>query len=684
MKLLDTQRFRAVLVRLLFTVGVVLLLGALIPLPALAGNLGAASPVAKIHLPKSPLSSSVLVARAIRSGKLQPSSQGTGTTSVSSTPTCSPTPCVLSNVQASQGKKPVNEDPIAANPNSAQQLLTGGNDYNCSSLLGFFASGNGGSSWNHTCMNTPAGDPFGCGDPGVGYDLSGAAYITGIASSSSYCFPGVIAFEKSTDNGQKWSAPAVAVTPLFSGGLTDKPWLQVDDTASSPHAGALYLSVTQFDASGSDSEISVSHSTNGGTSWTTIAVDTPQVSPAVDQFSDLAVGKDGTVFVSWMRCTAIYPPGDCGGTQATLVLSRSTDGGSTWSTPVTLATVTLAPDTSGYCFYGCLPNTAERVSEIPAIGIDNSSGPHAGTLYASFYTWTGSSTAVKVATSITGGSTWGTPVRVTACSPQDQFFPWLSVSSSGPVGVSWLDRRDDPTNLSYEAFAAASSDGGATFPNLQIASAASNPNNDGFKGGFMGDYTGNVWNSTGTTLYASWMDSRNGSTMQDEVGGRIGTGSVPAWNFACSPNVGASSNQLNSVAAVSASDVWAVGYAYPSASTGVSQTLTEQWNGTIWNVVSSPNVGTLSNSLNAVAVVSASDIWAVGNTFNTSFSNFEALIEQWNGSSWSVVKSLSDGTGTAGNNLLGVAAITANNVWATGYEVNASNVSQTLIEQYCC
>jgi hypothetical protein len=31
-----------------------------------------------------------------------------------------------------------------------------------------------------------------------------------------------------------------------------------------------------------------------------------------------------------------------------------------------------------------------------------------------------------------------------------------------------------------------------------------------------------------------------------------------------------------------------------------------------------------------------------------------------------------------------VAAITATDVWATGYEVNSSSVSQTLIEQYCC
>ena len=523
MNSLHTQRFRAVLVRLLVTGGVVLLVGAFTALPALAGAASLAH--AQIHLPKSPLSGSVLVARAIHSHKLRPTSHSTGLTQQPQTLTCLPTPCALPNVQASEGGQPVNEDPIAANPSNAQQLLTGGNDFNCNSLLGFYASGDGGSSWNRTCMNTLASFPIGCGDPGVGYDLTGTAFITGIDSSSSSCFPGVIAFEKSKDNGTTWSKPALAVTPLFSGGLTDKPWLQMDDNKSSPHTNALYISVTQFDASARDTEISVSHSDDGRDTWKTAAVDTLQVSPQVDQFSDLAIGNDGTVFVSWMRCTANGPTGDCGGTQATFLLSKSTDGGKTWSTPVTIAAVTLVPDPNACCFFGQLPNTGERVSDIPVIGIDNSSGPHAGNLYAAFYTWTGSFMVVEVATSSNGGSTWGTPVRVTGA-PNDEFFPWLSVSSGGLVGVTWLDRRNDPTNLSYEAFAAVSGDGGATFPNLQIASVASNPNNDGFGGGFMGDYTGNAWNSTGTTLYASWMDSRNRFNMQDEVGGRLGAGSV--------------------------------------------------------------------------------------------------------------------------------------------------------------
>jgi len=424
-------------------------------------------------------------------------------------------------VQASEGGSPVNEDPIVVSPTNSNDLLTGGNDYNCSSSLqGFFTSSNGGSSWTHTCMSTLSGQ-IGCGDPGVGYDLNGTAYIDGIDSSnSSTCTPGEIVFEKSTNNGGTWSAPAVAVNPFFSGGLADKPWLQIDTNVSSPHKNALYISVTQFDSTSTHDTITVSHSTNGGATWTTKAVDTTQIlSSQVDQFSDLAIGKDGTVYVTWLRCPATGSAGDCGGTTSKVYFSKSTDGGNTWSTPVVAATVKLAPDTCGG-FYGCVPHTSERVSDIPAIAIDNSTGTFSGHIYVVTYTWTGTYMKVQVSTSTTGGTTWGTPVPVAPASvTHDQFFPWLTVSPGGKVGVTWLDRRNDPRNISYEAFAAISSNGGTSFgTNHQIATTPSNPNNDGFGGTFMGDYTGNYWGSA-TTLYASWMDSRSGVNMQDEVGG---------------------------------------------------------------------------------------------------------------------------------------------------------------------
>src|SRR5205085_9470439 len=63
---------------------------------------------------------------------------------------------------------------------------------------------------------------------------------------------------------------------------------------------------------------------------------------------------------------------------------------------------------------------------------------------------------------------------------------------------------------------------------------------------------------------------------------------VAGWNIVNSPNVGSGANALKRVAAVSATDVWAVGQ-YRDASTGSDHTLIEHWNGSQWSVVSSPN-----------------------------------------------------------------------------------------------
>ena len=88
------------------------------------------------------------------------------------------------------------------------------------------------------------------------------------------------------------------------------------------------------------------------------------------------------------------------------------------------------------------------------------------------------------------------------------------------MGVSWLDRRNDPANVKYQAFAAISRDGGQTFqPNVQLTTAFSDPDVNGYPGGgWMGDYTGNTWAGP-NNFVAAWMDSSNGVDMQVMVGG---------------------------------------------------------------------------------------------------------------------------------------------------------------------
>lgn len=476
------------------------------------------APFAQMHRPvppahifmNSPLSGSVLVAHAIWSGQVRIPYVYPQLQVLPNVLTCTPAPCTTPNVQASGGGSPVNEDPIAASPLKAKNLLSGGNDYNCPNLQGFYSSSNGGTSWLHTCLNAASGS--GAGDPAVGYDLNGNSYIAGIDQTGGNS--SIISMEKSSNNGTTWSAPFVTEIGVPPYTFVDKEWLQIDVTATSPFKNDMYLSSTDFDAS-SNSAIVVAHSTDGGVTWTEVMVD-HVVYPTVDQFSDLGIGSDGVVYLGFMRCVANGPTGDCGGTKAKEMFSKSTDGGATWSPVVKMATAHLAPDTCS-AFYGCLPGTSERVSDIPSIDVDRSSGPNHNRIYASFYNYNGSKMQVKVVTSTNGGTTWNAPVLVSGATTGDQFFPWLNVDNvTGDVGVTWLDRRLDPANHKYDSFAALSTDGGATIgTNVRMSTVSSDPNNDGFGGGFMGDYTGNAW--AGNKLFQSWMDTRTGVS-QDEVG----------------------------------------------------------------------------------------------------------------------------------------------------------------------
>jgi hypothetical protein len=125
------------------------------------------------------------------------------------------------------------------------------------------------------------------------------------------------------------------------------------------------------------------------------------------------------------------------------------------------------------------------------------------------------------------------------------------------------------------------------------------------------------------------------------------------WTSVPIVNPGAAGTWLYGVSATLATDAWAVGAYYVS---GTLHTLVEHWNGSAWSVVSSPNVGTSDNALQAVDAISANNAWGVG------YSG-AALIEHWDGTSWSVFPT----TGfPSGAQLLGIYALSASDIWAVG------------------
>jgi hypothetical protein len=149
---------------------------------------------------------------------------------------------------------------------------------------------------------------------------------------------------------------------------------------------------------------------------------------------------------------------------------------------------------------------------------------------------------------------------------------------------------------------------------------------------------------------------------------------APVWSVVPSPNVGIYNNHLSAVAALSSNDIWAVG-AYNAGGTWDYRPLTEHWDGSEWAVVPSPDPpGATYILLNGVAAVSANDVWAVGLYFNGSV--YQPLTEHWDGTAWSIV---SGPVLEAGGALAGVVAVSANDVWAVGYYGSGNNFSQTLI-----
>src|SRR5205085_2186818 len=128
------------------------------------------------------------------------------------------------------------------------------------------------------------------------------------------------------------------------------------------------------------------------------------------------------------------------------------------------------------------------------------------------------------------------------------------------------------------------------------------------------------------------------------------------WSIIPSPNASSADNLLQAVAVVAPDDVWAVGY-YSNSSGTNSLTLAEHWNGSDWSIVSSPSVGAYSNVLAGVAAVSGSDVWAVGTSANDS-GHSQTLTLHWNGGDWNVVGS-ANVLNSVSDSLLSITAISS-------------------------
>jgi hypothetical protein len=143
------------------------------------------------------------------------------------------------------------------------------------------------------------------------------------------------------------------------------------------------------------------------------------------------------------------------------------------------------------------------------------------------------------------------------------------------------------------------------------------------------------------------------------------------WSRAQVP-VLAERSSLSSIAAVSAQEIWAVG------ATG-QKMLILHWDGSFWSRVPSPGFeeDLLTNGmwrflLSGVAAITSNDVWAVGLATEISVGNHLPLgiplAMHWDGNAWTMSDLPDDAMSRlpSDDRLLGVAAVSADDVWAVG------------------
>ena len=201
-------------------------------------------------------------------------------------------------------------------------------DGGCRSLTSA-VSFNGGRTWQETLLphlTVAAGGPYQrTSDPWVTFGPGGRAYFVSLGFNETSAENGVYV-SASDDGGVTWGDPVA----VHSGTQTfdDKEAMVVDTRDDSPYKGRVYVGWDWFSADREQPEL-ISWSDDGGRSFQ------PPV-PVTNQGVSIGIvpliGAGGIVHSVWLNY----------GVRVTMRSAHSTDGGRTWSAPVEIAQVDAA------------------------------------------------------------------------------------------------------------------------------------------------------------------------------------------------------------------------------------------------------------------------------------------------------------------------------------------------------
>jgi len=392
------------------------------------------------------------------------------------------------NVPVRQNFLAQDETTIAISPTTPGLLLGGWNDYSMPAPNqvggGYGISTDYGATWTHGYIPNPSTQNFdGNGDPAVAIGPDGRMYYTMIAFKYgvSYGKSGIYCYNSA--NGTTWSKAEVAFSALND--FHDKEYVTVD-----PANGNVYIAWTKMTVAGNT--LLYAYSTNKGATWSA-----PKTVATGGVYPDLVVDNAGTLWISYMVFT--------NPTTGSVKVHRITSPGSI-SPNLTQFHVTTFSELG---ITGKVGGDGIRCTAIPSIDYHRPTGKFSLVWPTKLGT---NLNAIMYATSSTG-QTWGTPKRIDDGTVNDRYFPWVSYSTNGNICVVYYDNRNSETNRLLDVYAALSFDAGATWVNVRVTSAMSDPKFQ-FSGDFFGDYIG-VAADEKNVFHAIWTDARPPGNEQD-------------------------------------------------------------------------------------------------------------------------------------------------------------------------